>query len=208
MLTGMNERGMTLMELLLASGLALGVIFGITSVDVMRVRIQEDLLQRSGQAGAVSDRSNAALASLHIARHLEDADRVALPVPGRLQLRVPVGLTFDVPANYRWDQYSHDAFTNVLRYYSNTAGGCGSVMVLAEQIGAVTFAYADEAPAPPWDPAGADPNVVAYTVEWNNGAGRSQVFPGEVTMRSKAYTDLPTGLEWQGLDFGPPAVCP
>ena len=207
MLMARCEHGMTLMEVLVASTLALGVIWGVASVDLTRFRIQQDLLTSLGvRPGAPDWRTAAALATFHVRRRLENADRWNLLAGNNIQIRIPIGPTFDAAADYRWDQYRYDAVRGVLRYYSDTAGGCGNAMDLAAQITRVLFQPVDEAPTPPGgEPSFNDSNVLSYDLDWDNGAGRSHTFSSAVTPRSMAYTDVETGLQDPSVgDVSPP----
>ena len=166
-----GRRGVTLMEVLVASTLAVLVVIGIGRMDVGRVQIVEDLRQRSVASG-IGYREETALALFHLSKHLEQADRInlvntgipaAIPFTGppgvaNLQVRIPVCPTspptpacYDVATSYRWDQYVR--IGNELRFYENTAVGppylCSSMRVLARQITSFTIAFMDTAPAPP-----------------------------------------------------------
>ena len=202
-------RGMTLMELVVASALAAVLIWGITAVDIGRVRMHEEVLRSAGPSTDPAWTS-ASLTIIHIARHLENADRVNLVGSDNVQFRIPIGLTFDAVNDYRWDQYRYDSARRVLRFYSDTRSGCGSAMDLAGDIGSVQFQPADEATPPPGgEPPRNDSNVLAYEVGWDDGAGRSQIFRSEVTLRGAAYTDVPTGLQDPSLGDvnAAPAAC-
>jgi len=192
-----GARGLTLMELVVASVLAVVVVLGIGSIDVARVRMQEEIRQTSDAASP--GRMEAALTMITIRRGFENADRINLIGPSNLQIRVPLGTTFDAAGDYRWDQYK--LVGNELRLYS---GGCGSPKVLASQITNLSVAYQDVAAAPPGgEPPNQDNNVLSYSLAWSDGV-RTQVFPGWVTIRSGAYTNIATGLDGSGGDVSPP----
>ena len=144
-----SARGVTLMEILVASVLATVVVLGIGSFEGTRVRIGEDLRQRS--AVEAPDRVKAALAVLHLMKRLENADRVVLrdtggtgaippatPTTTDVLVRTPIMLSdgalpagtctgttppdprcFDIAANYRWDEYRLNAGAQELKFYTN-----------------------------------------------------------------------------------------
>ncbi len=209
--------GMTLIEVMVSLTLAMIVLLAVTSIDVTRVRIHEELRDRSGIA--TPEHGEASLAALSIEKDIEQADRINIIADG-IQVRIPdmtiAGCTgtvpdascFDAAANYRWDQYRLDA--DQLLYYRGTQVACPTPTVLAEQIADLSFQYVNEAPAPPGgDPANQDNNLLAYTVKWDNADGLSHEFQGVVSLRASAYTDVSTGLQApNGTDISPPpTVC-
>ena len=199
-----TKRGFTLMEIIIASMLAGVVILGIGSIDVTRVRMEEEIRRRS--AWASPSQLEAALAALHITKHLEHADRLNLVGPNSVQIRMPIDTNFDVATNYVWEQYRRNG-SNELQFYSDTGAGCGNVRRLARDITLLTFQYEDRAPSPPGNaplPLDQDNNVLSYALTWDDGT-RSQVFSGEITIRAGAYTDVSTGLSSPELgDINPP----
>ena len=212
----MNSRGFTLTEVLVASLAAVIVMLGLVAVDLTRVRITEDLRAR---VGANPELERAALASVAITRQLELADRVNLDAStGLLQMRTPVCPTvppnsacLNSGANYRWDQYRLNAATQELELYANTTSGCAGKQVLAGQVASLAFQYLDEAGPPPGGepfPGGEDNNLVEFALVWSDGA-RTQRFPGLVTLRAAAYTDLSAGAGGpgdSGFGLAPPGV--
>ena len=212
-------RGLTMTEIVVASALAMVVLIGIVSVDVARVRISEDVYNRSSTRQP--NRAGAALAVIHIQKHLEGADRISINGgAGIFQFRVPEMTTagcagaappapscFDDVNNYRWYQYRRTA-GNQLFFYESPPGCGGGGKWLASEITALVFAYQDEAPAPPGgDPALQDNNMLSYRVTWNNGTD-SQTFNGQVAVRAGAYTNLMSGLHQPGSPMvAPPPAC-
>ena len=181
--------GFTLMELLVTTIVAMVVAVGITTVDVGRVRMHNELMTRSQQD---TEEQQVGLAALLLAKDIQLADRVNIlntgvpgnmpyappPGDGDIQIRIPVGCMavapppptcFDVAANYEWVQYHRVG--NELRRYGNTGGGCGAVRVVAREIGAtpqnqgLEIIYKDAANDPPWPVGGPDDtNVFKYNV--------------------------------------------
>jgi len=206
------EDGMTLTEVLVATALAMVVLFGILTADVARFRMGEDIRQRSSVTSA--ERGRAAFAIIHLTKHLERADRLDLgaTTPGLYQFRWPAGCTqatlpgcLDVAANYDWDQYRLTG--SQLEFNTNRGtGGCGAWTALSRQIAGFTVQYSDEAPAPPGgDPVNQDNNMVRFTIQWNDTASLSQDFTAQVAIRGGAYTNVDTGLS----PVSPPsAACP
>ena len=217
------ERGMTLTEVLIASALGVVVIIALYAVDNARFRIYEDLRKRS----AVGSETYAALAALHIAKHLERADRLNIPSSGVLQVRIPACAKLadpvaclNDPTKYQWDQYRLNAAATELDFFINTGAGCGTRTPLAGQITALSFTYKDEVTLRPpgGEPANQDNNVVKYALTWANGpprTGRTHVFGSEVTSRAIPYSDVGVtgnesgcGLLPCGPPIDPPSVCP
>src|SRR3989338_6369036 len=71
-----GEQGVTLTEVLVASALAFLVMVGIGRLDVSHFLIADSIRQRSAQAGL--GEQEAALAAIHLSRHLKTADRISL----------------------------------------------------------------------------------------------------------------------------------
>jgi hypothetical protein len=198
----MNARGMTLIELMTATVLSVLVILAIGQVDVSRVRLSDEVRRRA------TAQSEAALALAHMAKSLQQADRIQWINPSDIQFRRFIGDptapgALDNAANYRWAQYQLvdinpvDGTMDTIRFYDDTAGGCG----VDDSFGAsgLTIQYRDEAVAPPGgEPPVQDNNVLQMTIE-----GR---YTTEVTIRGGAYTDLMTGLAPLGVS-DPPGSC-
>lgn len=240
--------GFTITELLIASSLGVLVILWIAAIDSARSRMEADFIRR-GKTG--SEQPATALALMDIAKSIQRADRINIlgtGVPGippvgaagqaNVQLRIPVlvadnagagctGCTvvgaappaccFEIAANYRWDQYR--VIGTELRRYT---GGCGSMKVMARQVGALTFMFRHEAQdpplsAPPVNPAGADNNVLEFAITWDNGLPppnhHTREFRTEATSREIPYSNVNAagGLSGSGLSTpgisDPPAGC-
>jgi len=171
-----SRRGVTLVEVLLASAITFVIVMGIGSLDIMRFRIEQDLRQRSGLLSP--EQREAAIAALFLSKQIERADRSVIredgipgaPMPsasgpGKLQLRTPEldtdagpctgcsGSTpspccLDIAANYRWDEFRLNG--DRLEYFRDVPSGCGAPQVMARQITDFTLAYMDRAAlAPP-----------------------------------------------------------
>lgn len=147
---------MTLTEIMIASTLAVLVVIGIGQVDVTRVRLAEDIRQRSGVTSP--NRLLASIAALQIAQHLERADRLLLSQDGisagqldtDVFFRVPIVGTpqavdqgsctlcqgsattppnpccFDIAANYRWDEFRLNKSSGELKLYTNIRAADGT----------------------------------------------------------------------------------
>ncbi|MDP3703955.1 MAG: prepilin-type N-terminal cleavage/methylation domain-containing protein [Candidatus Omnitrophota bacterium] len=199
------ERGVTLLEVMIASAIAAVIAIGLTVVEGMRARTTEEIRRRAGLMEP--ERKNAALAAVHIAKAIETADRFNLdPATGVYQLRLPVHPAtnpppgyFDAPANYEWRQYRLTG--NELRLYRQRAGEpCPAAQVLAREIAALTI---DEDPPP-------NANRVTYSVTWDNGP-RDQTFQGRVITRFRPNAGIQWGLQnpASATDVSPPpGACP
>ena len=239
-----KEGGLTLLEVMVASVIALFVLFGIGSMDVGRVRMENELRLRSSTS---SEQGKVPLAALSLTKALERADRIRIIDTGitastpfttanlaDIQIRtfdpttacgtgctgagvIPDPCCFDIPANYRWDEYKRDAGANEIWLYRDAAAGCVK-RVLAGEATEMTAEFRDQAAAPPGgDPAiggqaGADNNTIEFRIRWSNGTD-SQDFKGQVTSRAIPYTNVGTSLGNSGWgqassDIGPPASCP
>lgn len=199
-LTG--RAGVTLMELLVASGIALVVLLAIGQVDVTRVHLTQGL-----GPGAVPQ-SEAAFAIAHMTRALEQADRLQLVSPSLLQLRIPQNPNnLDAAAGYRWAQYSFGG--GQIHYYDPAC----TLSTAFRDLSALAISYRNEAIAPPGGeppvaPAGADNNILLLTVSWvDPRSGATEQYASQVTIRAGAYTGIMTGLAPAGIS-NPPATCP
>lgn len=217
----LRQDGMTLTEVLVATVLAMVVLFGIVMTDVARFRMGEDIRRRSSIMSP--ERGNAALAVIHLAKHLERADRLDLgaTVAGLYQFRSPAGCTqatlpgcLDAAANYDWDQYR----LNGTRLEFNTdrgAGGCAGWTPISRQIAGFTVQHKNEStmgpPGPEPLPGNEDNNMAEFTIQWSDpSTGQSQTFRGEVASRASAYTNAPNALAPTGPTVSPPpaGACP
>lgn len=170
----MSARGMTLLELLLASGIGFVIILALGHVDVTRIRMSQDISERIQGSGESS------LAIVSIVRDVERADRVrmltdACTVPGApltssscVQIRIPEidrngpgggpnacpncttaaspnPCCFNIGDNYRWVQYRFNAGT--IERYDETVQNCNQQQTFTG-ISGLTVSYVDEAQAP------------------------------------------------------------
>ncbi len=219
------DRGVSLIELLMATAVALVVLLAIGNVDVTRILFLKDLTQ------AVPQTSEAAFALAHMIRSLQQADRINLISASNIQLRIPqasggslnpTNANYDLPGNYRWVQYKlvPPVSPNTIQFYDNTALDCTpdwSAGGPANPLTDLTIGYQNEAPAPPGgDPAipsppvpplGADNNVLLIRISWPNANSPPPTlsYTGEVTIRSGAYTQTMTGLAPAGIADPAPA---
>ena len=260
--------GVTLIEILVASAVALVVALGIGTMDVGRLRMENEVRSRTG---VTTEQEKVALAALSLSKALERADRINLlntgingnlpfnapPNRGDIQIRtfepdtdcpvvngncpivctdvnpalrctgaLPPPCCFDIPGNYRWDEYKRrgppggPAVANVIWFYRDAGARCVR-RVLAGEASQMTVTFQNEAPPPPGgDPpvgaAGSDNNTIAYLIRWDGGAWRTRDFRGQVTSRAIPYSNInaAVGNSGWGQATGnadpspPPAACP
>ena len=207
------QRGLTLMELLLASTLGLLVVFAFGGVDMGRVL----LLDQVRQDGKFH--TNLTYAIWHMSKHLELADRIEPVSANNLLFRVPrfgappdTTAAVDNAANYVWNQYRTVPAPNGLStilFYEQVPGGCNTPKLLSENILSLAFAQPDEVVAPPGgDAGGQDNNVLRITIQGREDrqAGTPQTLTavGQVTMRARGYTNDLTGMTRSAT---PPSGC-
>lgn len=200
-----TERGVTLMELLLASSIGVVVLLALAHVDVTRILVGQ-------QAKDVSEiQAEPAFALTHLARSIVRADRVNLISSSNIQIRIPptTGTGLDDPANYRWVQYRLNG--TEIQYFTNNPTPC-TVASRFRDISSLNIQYRDESAVPPpgGEPLGGpDNNVLEITVKSTAAdlqTGEKVSLTGEATMRSGAYTNLMTGLLPPGAG-NPPGSC-
>ena len=212
--------GVTLIEMVVTTSIALLLVLSVGNLDDLRLKIEQRIRQRTDP-----DHLQAALAMLHIAKNLELADRVNLiPASNTFQIRKPVIPTpacpsgfpdpsdpdcFDSAASYQWAQYT--LVGEELRFWLwSSTGGCSTRKVLAKRIVDLSMVLRNAEPAAPpgGETALEDNNVVEYWVTWKQ-ALRQRDFRGQVTIRASGYTDVPTGLQNPALsDLSPPPTPP
>ena len=222
------RRGLTLLELLLATAISMVILAAVFLMDVSRTRMHQGLRDTSA---VLTEQGRAALSGvLQLTKFLEPADRIVLVSGSNVQFRTfegdtdagpcvgcagspPPSCCFDLGGNYRWDQAA--LVGDALTLWRNTEAGCGTSRVLARQITSATFQFGnDVAPPPPGgEPGPNDLNLIEYSLTWDNGVTRSQVFAGQVTSRAIPYSSLGattadsgTGLAPAGVS-DPPASC-
>ncbi len=195
------ERGFTLLELLIAGGLATLLLAGLMSLDAVRIRVTANLKSRMSILNPSNggEQIKAAQAAVHITRTLEMGDRFRIQggaTPG-YWFRVPVGCIGQPPgsncytqtASYEWRSYRVNTATNQLRYMVATFDGtivppasqwrCTAWAALANNIrnpNRLTFTQRNEDST-----VGGDGNVIEFGLHWRNGQDR--YFRGEVTFR-------------------------
>ena len=201
-----SERGVTLLEIMIASAIAAVIAIGLSTIEGSRARITEQIRRQAELANP--ERKNAALAAVHIAKALETTDRFVLDSSsGDYLIRMPVCPTtppdpacFDSAANYQWLQYRRHPPSRALRLYrfARPPAGCPAFQVLAGEIQGLTLQNI---------PAGS--NVVHYEVRWAQPP-RDQVFQGDVVTRFRPEAGVPLGLQNPALPevSPPPAACP
>ena len=219
-----SNKGFTLAEVLIASALSMIILFGFIALDASRMRLTVQTQYNAGTQ--YPERNEAAVSTIRITRELEQGDRFVIIGGGAgIQIRrptmtanLPAGATclgvpvpdaecFDAPQNYRWYQISRLAATGALRYYRNTGAGCATFDTLVRgDLSAVSFA-----------PDPQDPNVVAYSLTWQNPdtPADTMTFPGEVAVRGRTMgiaagdAGVTTGgFQAPWTAGGAPAACP
>ena len=199
-------RGVTLLEIMIASAIATVIAFGLMMVEGTRARMTEEMRHRVEDE---PERKNAALAALRITKELETAD-LFNPSSGTttlLNVRIPECPTpptcsLDSFASYQWVQFRLTG--NELRMYRFPRTtpwpptGCPAAQVLASDITALSFTPTN--------------NGATYVVTWTSTTTptRNQTFQGQVISRFRPdQTGFAGGLDSSGTISPPPGVaCP
>jgi len=211
-MTTRGQRGVTLLEVMIASAIAVIIALGLVMVEGARARVHEAVRR---PLFLEPEHKNAALAALRMAKDLETTDRFEVIADGTNQLlnvRIPDCPTvppnaacFTNWADFQWVQYK--LTSNVLRMYRFTRAAArplncltAQVLVLASQITGLTF--------PPTVPL--LNNSTQYQLTWT-GASTSHIFQGQVVLRLKPDQSGPgadIGLDVGGVSPPPGIVCP
>lgn len=191
-----NRAGLSLMELLIASGLGVLVILALAQMDVTRLVTAQNVRDNaeSYQEGI--------FALQHMLKGIEGADLAVVPAGSSVLFRVPpasnVQGDLDAAAGYRWEQYRYDAASRSLFFYPDViSAGCGSRQRVTTNLKTVAFAFDDVAAPPPGgETTAADNNVLRIEVTVPEPTtGTAEVLRGQVTIRSSGSTDkISTGL--------------
>jgi hypothetical protein len=197
---GKASAGFTLVEILSAVTISLVIILGIGQVDVTRILIKEQVL--------IFDQSAAAMT--HIAKQLQQADRINLISAQSIQFRIPLNQpagNLDNAANYKWSQYRYDGTANQILFFDNIGTPtptCGVDRTFTG-ISAMNLQYQNEEPiAPPGgEPPVQDNNILLLTVSNRTNA----TLTTQVTIRAGAYTNLMDGLAPSGTSNPPNSSC-
>ena len=191
----MNRQGFTLMELAVASTLALIVILAIGQVDTARLYL-------SNQTRAEMQ-SEAPFAIAHMTQQLSQADWINRVDGSHLQFRVPLDpLNLDAAAGYRWAQYNLGS--NEILFYDDVrnAADCNTVDARFFGINTVNVSYQDASPTPPGgEPPQQDNNMLKITL-----TSGGYTYTGQVAIRAGAYTNVMSGLAPAGVSN--PSACP
>lgn len=184
----LQARGITLIELLLASVLGLVVLVGIGQIDVTRITMGHDI------RGFSVAQMEASYGLTHMVKQLEDADRIDRLSASNLQFRIPLNtINFDDPANYVWRQYKHNAGAREIRFY-DPASSC---TLSAEFHDVETLTITQDA---------TDINELEISIASTTPVtGRTTTYTGQVTIRGGS--GVATGLAPPGVSE-PPADCP
>ncbi len=217
------NRGVTLMELVVASTISLVVILAVGQLDVTRILLSEQVRQSAGPG------SEARLAMAQFVRDAQQADRVNVISETDVQLRIPqpcadlaCTCTNDVPlpacldaaTAYRWVEYK--LADTEIRLYDATGCGINQKFLDIKQPGGFAVEYLDAvAQAPPGgEPFSGSPddnNVLSITVTTANPSAQEMTYVNTVTLRAGTYTnvnasggDSGSGLDVQGVSAPPP----
>ena len=181
-----SEKGITLFELLVASVLGVVVMLAMGQVDVSRIYHSQEV------RGTATAQGEAGFAVTHITKQLMLADRVNLLSAGDLQLRAPIGTSFDLGSNYVWKEYKYDSPTQELRFY-DPAAGC-TLAATFRDLSAVTMTQA------------ANNTLQLAVASTNPYTDITMTYNGQATLRASA-NDVTTGLADPSVS-PPPAICP
>ena len=168
-----TQRGVTLIELLVAAALAFTVAIGIATMEGSRTQMQEELVKRTRELG------DAALATVQLSERLALADwRVIDNGAGVFKFRIPSGCMtpacLDNPASYRWDRYRLDGGT---LWFDR---GCGAGRPIARNITGLTMTPT----------AG---NEVAYVLTWGVATVPPRAYEFRGLVASGALSSPPAG---------------
>ena len=188
----LGHQGITLMELLIASALAVVVAIGLGTMEGGRNEMGREVLERSG---LTTEEGQVALATVQLAERIARADAFIATGGGSYQFRIPqdcpTPACLDNPASYQWDQYQLSV--GILRLFQDTAAGCGTSRIVARDVTALTFSLSG--------------NELAYVLIWDNGLSgpkhRSHEFQGTVASRAMGASPLGQPLS----PVAAPGVC-
>jgi len=195
-----DQRGITLMELLIAVVIGLFVLAAFTGIDLSRIFLTNEANANAGF------QTNVAYSLGHISRELLDADRVVLVSSSNMQIRRVVGTDLNSADSYDWTQYRYDAGAGTIQLYQQTEAGCSNYL-LAENITAVQFAFSDESITPPGgEPlSGQDNNMLQITVTSEDPITHRQLtMRSTVAIRNGAHSNVSSGLS---DILPPPGAC-
>jgi hypothetical protein len=226
-----SKSGITLMEVIVASILAVVILVALTQIDLTRM----NLGNRARNPGI----SEAPLALANITRQLERSDRVVLPSADDVQFRyfidIPANRTpgcqappfpatcLDDSANYRWGEFRHAQNAqgiNFILFFDDTASGCATDYQFRD-INNLAIQFQDATPAAPppgGDPAVQDNNMILISVSSLNPQDPDATiltYTGEVAARGLPYSDVGatgvdsgSGTAAPGISNPPAQCCP
>ena len=193
----LTTRGITLFELLIAATISLFMLLVISRVNLSREYHNQRVQNTS------IFRVEAGLLLATMAKRLEVADRIVLHRTGQgtdpmtLLFRVPLGTSFDDPANYRWAEYRHvdttgNTVPDTVLFYNNIGDQATPTdpCVVSEKffgVSGLTVTFADEVPPP-----GPEFNALelkASLVDPNTSLAET-TFTEEVIFRSRSSGNL------------------
>ncbi len=190
------ERGLTLIEIVVAIGSATVIALGVMGLGAAGLRMRRAVHTPSTVTDF--DQSQVAMAAIHLTKTMELADRFVLKGSPTFKsfFRIPIGCLaatpapdcFDQTEHYEWRRYqliSSSLEYRVAKFAPATSSWeCGANTVLSHELGGpnefrVTQRNEDGLP-------GGDPNVLEYVLHWVRSGGGDRYFRGEVTLRSAA----------------------
>lgn len=181
-----QDRGVTLIELLLASLLGLVIVLAVGQVDVSRI------LMTNQVRGFAVAQMEANFAVTHMSKQLEGADRLVRLSASDLQFRLPQGTNFDDASNYQWKEYTYDSANRIMCFYE-PASSC-TLASRFQDVDGLTFTLTGN-------------NVVEVVVDSTTPTtNRTTTYQAHIAIRSSS-SDLSTGLA-AGTVAPPPAACP
>lgn len=139
----------------------------------------------------------------------------------------PAACCFDIAENYQWNELRYDGASRKMIWYPGyVTPPCSRALAMGGHLTTVAFAYRDTAAPPPpggdadagtFAAAPADPNMLAYRFQWDNGEGMTRDFNGMVALQGIPDSNVQAGAAGPGdsglgLDANnvapPGATCP
>lgn len=196
-----NRRGMTLTEVLVGLIVTAIMVAGIAALEMTRSSLSDQARDDAGVK--YPSRAEAHIATLHLSKRIETADRYVISGGGStLQVRhydgdncpsaIPTPACFDNASNYSWSQYT-SAGDGSFTYYEDSGSGCsGQTLIQSET--SVNFSGTED--------------LVTFTITWTNPAtGDIMEFPGQVKLLQRSQ-NAGLGLQAPELSVSnPPGVC-
>ena len=237
-MTMQARRGMTLTEVLIATTLTVAVALAFVKMDLTRLLLSDQVrnsgatardanlallyliknLERAdrvvfqnGVTNRIQFRIPAPDTDCPIATTCPPACPPCPVVCSGCTGTVPPACCLDIPANYRWAQYS--LVGSELQFFDDVGTATGGRDCTVDNrfpnLNAFTVRYINRAPAPPGGGPVDDNNIVDISLTGFTG-DRTWTVRGQATIRAGAYSNRMDGLPINGnpADFNPPQACP